>query len=133
MKESPIILFDGVCNFCNKTVNFLIRRDKKKILRFATLQGKTGQQILRANHLPSDYHETFLLVENGKIHDRSTAALKLVKYLPWYWQWTRAGWIFAKRFRDWMYNQFAKNRYKWFGKRDQCMVPSAEIKERFLE
>ena len=133
MKDKPVILFDGVCNYCNAMVNFFIRRDKKKVFRFATLQSAFGQKILQEHNLPTDVFESFLLWDNGKLYSKSTAGLRLYNKLPWYWKWTQFFWVVPKFFRDWIYGIIAKNRYKWFGKRDTCMVPMPELKERFLE
>jgi predicted DCC family thiol-disulfide oxidoreductase YuxK len=132
-ERKPIILFDGICNFCSALVKFVIHRDKKKIFRFAALQSNTGETLLKKYRLTREQNDTFILIENGKAHQRSNAALRLYNRLPWYWKWTQLFWIFPKFIRDAVYNFIAKNRYKWFGKREECMVPTAELKERFLE
>ena len=132
MDLHPVVLFDGVCNYCNAMVNFIIRRDKKKVFRFAPLQSEAAQKILLQNHLPQINFDSFILVENDKIYQRSDAALRLYNKLPWYWKWTQIFWIFPKLIRDGVYNVIARNRYKWFGKKDQCMVPTPEVRERFL-
>lgn len=131
--DKPVILFDGICNYCNGVVNFIIRQDKKKVFRFAALQSNFGQNILKENNLPLDVFETFLLIDKGKLYKKSTAGLRLYNKLPWYWKWTQIFWIVPKFFRDWVYNIIAKNRYKWFGKKEQCMVPTAELRARFLD
>jgi predicted DCC family thiol-disulfide oxidoreductase YuxK len=130
--ENSIVLFDGVCNYCNSMVNFIIRQDKKKTFRFAALQSEAGQTILKEHGLPLHDFDSFILLSSGKIYQNSTAALKLYHQLPWYWQWTQAFWIFPRFLRDGLYRIIAKNRYRWFGKRAQCRIPSAEDKERFL-
>lgn len=130
--NNPIILFDGVCNFCNAIINFVIRQDKKAIFRFAALQSEAGQTILKQYGVNWKKNDSFVLIENGKIYDRSTAALKLSNRLRWYWKWTQLFWIFPKFLRDGIYDFIAKNRYKWFGKKEECMVPTPEIKQRFL-
>ena len=130
--ENPIVLFDGVCNYCNSMVNFIIRQDKKKKFRFAALQSEAGQQLLKENDLPSGNFDSFILISQQKIYQRSSAALRLYNQLPWYWKWTQLFWIFPRIFRDWVYGIIAKNRYRWFGKKDQCMIPTQEVKERFL-
>jgi predicted DCC family thiol-disulfide oxidoreductase YuxK len=132
MTESPIILFDGVCNFCNSTVNFILGQDKKQAFRFAALQSNTGQLLLKEHHFPLQEFNSFLLVEKNKPYQASTAALRLVKYLPWYWQWAQIFWLVPRFLRDLLYQLVAKNRYKWFGKREDCMVPSPEVRKRFL-
>ena len=132
-QQSPILLFDGICNYCNALVNFIILRDKKKVFRFTPLQSSAGQKILKQWNLPTDRFDSFLLLDKDKLYDKSTAALKLYNKLPWYWKWTQLFWIFPKFFRDWVYGIIAKNRYKWFGKRDECMMPTPELKDRFLD
>lgn len=129
----PVILFDGVCNYCNAMINFIIKQDKKKKYLFATLQSNAGQKILQQWHLPVDSFESFLILDKGKLYSKSTAALRLYNQLPWYWKWTQLFWIFPRFFRDGIYNIIAKNRYKWFGKKDECMVPTPELRERFLD
>jgi predicted DCC family thiol-disulfide oxidoreductase YuxK len=133
VKNEPVILFDGVCNYCDAVVNFLIRRDKKGRLRFAALQSKAGQRLLQVYGLPQEQFDSFVLIENGKAWNRSTAVLHLVPYLSGWWQWARIGWLAPRFFRDGIYNWVARNRYRWFGRRDSCMVPTAELRERFLQ
>jgi predicted DCC family thiol-disulfide oxidoreductase YuxK len=133
MTESPIILFDGVCNFCNSTVNFILRQDKKQVFRFAALQSKAGQQLLRNFHFSQQDFNSFLLIDNKKPYTASTAALRLIKYLPWYWQWAQVFWLMPRFIRNSLYRLIANNRYKWFGKREACMIPSPAVRKRFLE
>lgn len=132
MNENPVILFDGICNYCNNVVNFIIRQDKKKVFRFATLQSNFGQRILKENNLPTDVFESFILLDKGKLYKKSAAGLRLYNKLPWCWKWIQLFWIFPRFLRDGVYGVIAKNRYKWFGKRGQCMVPTPELRERFL-
>lgn len=132
MKPGPIILFDGVCNFCNSTVNFVLRQDKVNIFLFAPLQSEAGQKLLAQNKLPTQNFDSFVLIEDGKTYSSSSAALKVLQKLPWYWQWTQVFWIVPKPLRNWVYGFVAKNRYKWFGKKEQCMIPKQEWKHRFL-
>ena len=132
MKNNPIILFDGVCNFCNSSVNFVIDRDKKSIIKFAALQSEAGQQLLRQLNLPTVQFNSFVLIEAGKVYTASTAALKVSKYLAALWPLLYGFIIVPKFLRDGIYNWIAKNRYKWFGKKDQCMIPGAEVRSRFL-
>jgi len=128
----PIILFDGVCNYCNSMVNFVLAQDAKEVFRFAPLQSGAAQQILKRHNLPTADFGSFVFIENDQTYLHSTAALKVLKRLPWYWQWTQVFWIVPKRLRDGVYFFIAKNRYKWFGKRDTCMVPHANVRNRFL-
>ena len=133
MEKRPIILFDGVCNFCNGAVNFIIRQDKNRIFRFAPLQSTAGQSLLQQHGLSQTDLNSFVLLENGKAFKKTTAALKVANRLPLYWRWTNLFWIIPAPFRDIFYNAIARNRYKWFGKKEACMVPSLELRSRFLE
>ena len=133
MNTEPTILFDGVCNLCNGTVHFIIMRDKKKLIRYAALQSDTGLQLLQQSGLTWKDMQSFVFIESKKVYTRSTAALKVCRYLKAGWPLCY-GFIIVPRFiRDGIYNLIARNRYKWFGKREQCMVPSQEIKSRFLD
>ena len=130
--NQPVILFDGVCNFCNAGINFILKQDKKKIFRFATLQSEAGQALLRKLHLPTQNFHSFLLIENGKVLQKSSAGLKVYGMLSWYWKWTQAGWIAPKFIRDAVYDFIARNRYRWFGKKEACMIPGPQVRSRFL-
>jgi predicted DCC family thiol-disulfide oxidoreductase YuxK len=130
--DKPVILFDGVCNFCNGMVNFIIRQDKKNVFLFCPLQSEAGQRLLKEYKIDWKANDSFVVIENNKAYLKSNAALKLYNKLPWYWKWTQLFWVVPKFIRDWIYNVIAKNRYKWFGKREQCMVPTAETRQKFL-
>ncbi|HUC83190.1 MAG TPA: thiol-disulfide oxidoreductase DCC family protein [Flavisolibacter sp.] len=127
-----MILFDGVCNFCNAGINFILKQDKKKVFRFAALQSEAGQQLLQKHGLPTKKFASFVLIEEGKIFQKSTAGIKVYGKLPWYWKWTQLAWIVPTFLRDGIYNFIARNRYRWFGKKEACMIPSPEIRSRFL-
>jgi predicted DCC family thiol-disulfide oxidoreductase YuxK len=130
--DDHIILFDGVCNYCNAMVNFIIKKDKKKLFRFAALQSPAGQNLLEKYYLEKDSFDSFIFISKGNVYQKSTAALMISQYLPWYLKLTQLFWIFPKFIRDWGYDLVAKNRYKWFGKRNECMIPSADVQSRFL-
>jgi predicted DCC family thiol-disulfide oxidoreductase YuxK len=130
--ENPVILFDGVCNYCNAMVNFIIRQDKKKKFRFAALQSIAGQRILKEWNQRAENPDSFILINNSRLYKSSTAALKLYNLLPWYWKWTQVFWIFPRFLRDAVYGVIARNRYKWFGKRESCRVPEAGVLSRFI-
>jgi len=132
MISNPVILFDGVCNFCNDSVNFVIKRDKKSIIKFAALQGEAGQQLLTQFKLPVDSFDTFVFIEDGMIYTKSTAALKVCRYLTPLWRLLYGFIIVPKFIRDGIYQLIAKNRYAWFGKRNACMIPTPEVRSRFL-
>ncbi|HET6993521.1 MAG TPA: thiol-disulfide oxidoreductase DCC family protein [Chitinophagaceae bacterium] len=133
LPDKPVILFDGVCNLCNRAVQFIIKRDKKKQFLFASLQGKTGTELLRRFDLPADQFNSFVLIEKGKAYTRSTATLRVAKKLSGGWSFLYGLIIVPPFLRDPVYNLIAKRRYQWFGKRDECMIPTPELKERFLD
>jgi predicted DCC family thiol-disulfide oxidoreductase YuxK len=133
MKTPPIILFDGVCNLCNGAVQFIIERDKKQHFRFASLQSKTGQEYQQKAGLASDKIDTILLVENGKIHQKSTAALRIARNLDGLWAAMFIFIIVPPFIRNAVYDFIARNRYKWFGKQDSCWMPTPDLKALFLE
>jgi predicted DCC family thiol-disulfide oxidoreductase YuxK len=133
MEERPIILFDGVCNFCNGSINFLIRQDKKDVFRFAPLQSQTGQKLLAQYQIQKKGFESFVLLQDGKAYQKSTAALKVLKQLPWYWKALKVFWIVPAFLRNSIYDFIARNRYKWFGKKETCMIPTRAVRNRFLD
>jgi predicted DCC family thiol-disulfide oxidoreductase YuxK len=132
MPSQPIILFDGVCNFCDSAVNFVIKRDKKSVLKFAPLQSEFAKRILVNHHLADEELQTFLLLENNQVYKKSTAVLKACKYLKGLWPLLYGLIVVPKFIRDGIYNWVAKNRYKWFGKKEACMVPTTDMRSRFL-
>ena len=133
MTQEPVILFDGICNLCNGAVTFVIKRDKKAQIKFAPLQSNTGKVLLEQYHLPVDQMESFIFIENDKAYNRSTAALRVCRHLKGLWPLCYGLIIVPKFIRDGIYKWIAKNRYKWFGKKNECMVPTPALKARFLE
>ncbi len=133
MNGNPIILFDGVCNFCNSSVNFVIKRNSKSNIMFAPLQSEAGQKLLKQYHMPPTDLQSFIFIENGVVFQRSTAALKVCRHLRGLWPLCYVFIIVPRFIRDGVYNWIAKNRYTWFGMRQECMVPSPRIKTRFLQ
>ena len=127
----PIVFFDGVCGLCNKFVNFLMRKDKKGKLRFATLQGKTADQLIAIKGKVN--MDTIILYDNGKIYYRSTAALKLFTTLGGTWKLMAMFFIVPPFLRNFVYDIIARNRYKWYGKRAVCRVPMKEEQQKFLD
>lgn len=132
LAEFCIILFDGVCNLCNSSVNFIIDHDKKNEFRFASLQSEAGQILLKKFDLNTNDFDSIILVDNGKHYERSSAVLKIVKKFPGLWKLLYLFIIVPKPFRDFVYDIIADNRYKWFGKKESCRVPTPELKEKFL-
>ena len=129
---SAIILFDGVCNFCNGSVNFIIERDREAYFKFAPLQSEIGQKLLEENGIEKAETDSVVLIEDGKVYVRTTAALRIARKLSGAWRWFYGFIVVPSFFRDIFYNVFAKYRYKMFGKQDACMMPTPEIRERFL-
>lgn len=128
---SSIVLFDGVCNFCNGAVNFIIRHDKKRRFSFAALQSETGQR-LRAEYAIDDDIDSIILIEDGRAYLHSTAGLRVAKGLGGIWAASYGSIIVPAFIRDFAYRTFAKYRYRLFGKKDVCMIPTPDIRERFI-
>ena len=131
-KNNSIILFDGVCNLCNSSVQFIIRHDPKKLFLFASLQSDAASEILLQSPFKKLDLTSIVFIENGQIYDRSTAVLKITRKLKGGYSLLYGFIIIPRLIRDWGYQQLANNRYHWFGKKDICMVPSANLKDRFL-
>ncbi len=132
MQYHNLILFDGVCNLCNGSVNFLIDMDSKNIFRFTSLQSEIGQQILKENGLNTNDFNSFILVKNGKIIKKSSAFLHVVTQLGGIWKLMNIFLAVPVFIRDGVYDLISKNRYRWFGKQESCRMPTAELKSRFL-
>jgi hypothetical protein len=128
----PIVFFDGVCNLCNASVQWLIKRDQKHQFRFAPLQGETAKMHLKITN-GNDIPQSVILFENGKVYQKSTAALRLAVKLGFPWFLAGIFFIIPRFLRDWVYDYIARNRYRWFGKKDACMIPTPELKALFLD
>jgi predicted DCC family thiol-disulfide oxidoreductase YuxK len=130
--ESKIILFDGVCNFCNYWVNFIIDHDKQNIFKFAALQSEKGKELLDKFHLPKDDFDSFILISQDKVYKKSFAAFEISKFLN--------GWVkifsplrfLPQYLTDFVYDLVAMNRYKFFGKKEACRIPTPEERSKFL-
>lgn len=128
----PIILFDGVCNLCNASVQWVLRRDRRAVFRFAALQSEPGQQLLRQFGLDSGRFETVVLVAEGRVFVRSEAALEIARRLGGGWRLAGLLRVFPLFLRDAVYGWVARNRYRWFGKQEICWLPTPALRERFL-
>ena len=126
-----IVLFDGECNFCDASVQFIIKRDKKAIFQFASLQSEVGQALIEKLAVPYTL-DSIVLIEGERYYMKSTAALKIARWLDGLWKLGYAAIVLPKPLRDAVYSYIAKNRYKWFGKKEACMLPTAEQRNRFL-
>ncbi len=130
--SNPVIIFDGVCNLCNSSVQFIIRNDAKRHFRFASLQSNFGQSILKQFNLPTNELDSFILLDKGKITVKSTGALQVAKKLSGAWPLLYIFIIVPAFMRDAVYEFIGRNRYKWFGKKEACWLPTPEIKALFL-
>ena len=133
IRQKKIILIDGVCNLCNGSVIFILQREKEPVFQFASIQSEAGQKLLQWCGLPKDYNQAVVLIDHRKVYLGSTAALKIGQTLKFPWSFLAALGLLVPGFiRDWVYKQIALNRYKWFGKRDVCLLPTENLKARFL-
>lgn len=147
-----IILFDGVCNLCNASVNFIIDHDSQKKFRFASLQSDFAQDLIHNSQTPNQFYtskgllplnedfkkkltslESIIYFEEGIYYQKSEAALRIARHLDGIYKWISIGKIFPISLRDFIYGYIARNRYRWFGKSESCRMPTPELKERFLE
>jgi predicted DCC family thiol-disulfide oxidoreductase YuxK len=131
--EDPIIFFDGVCNLCNTSVQFVIKHDAGKVFRFAPLQGETAKRMLATQRVQGLIPDSIILLEEGKIYARSDAALQIASRLKMPWRWLVVlKWV-PRPLRDWIYNQIAQHRYRWFGQKETCWLPTPQLKALFLD
>lgn len=131
-KEKKIILFDGVCNLCNNSVVFIIKRDKKDIFRFAALQSDTGKMLTEKLSIDTSKTDSIILTEGDTYSVKSSAALKIARHLKGGYPLLYGFMILPAFLRNFIYDIIAKNRYKWFGRKESCMIPTPELKAKFL-
>ena len=131
-ENKSIILFDGVCNLCNTAVNFIIKHDKKERFLFASLQSDAGKEILLHFSSKKNNLNSVLLIENGNIYDKSTAALLILKHLQTSLRLLTIFKYLPLRIRDELYDFIANHRYQWFGKQKTCMLPTPKMSKKFL-
>lgn len=133
-KHKKLILFDGVCNLCNSSVQYIIKHDKKNLFMFTAIQSDAGQKIIKKYNIDTSKIDSILLysLEKG-IDYKSTAALKIANKLGFPQNLISVFFIIPPFIRNWVYDYIAKNRYKWYGKKESCMIPTPELKSRFLE
>lgn len=132
MNISPVILFDGVCNLCNGSVQFVIKHDQTALFKFASLQSDAGQQLLSRYQLSGADLSSFILIKDNKVYTRSTAALLVARQLTGVVKYLYIFSVIPTFIRDGVYNFIARNRYRWFGKQESCMVPTKDMLARFL-
>jgi predicted DCC family thiol-disulfide oxidoreductase YuxK len=128
-----VLLFDGVCNLCSGAVQFIIKHDKKSVIKFASLQSASGQELLKQYHINSETFNTMIYIQNQVVYTESNAALKIASTLGGLWKTAVVLYIFPSFIRNAFYRMVSRNRYRIFGKRETCMIPSPEIVSRFLD
>ena len=131
--KHPVVLFDGVCNLCNRSVQLLIRLDSKKVFRFASLQSAFAKKQLAAPNMPTNLPDSIVLILGSQVFFRSDAILRIAWILGGLWRISIVGYLVPRVVRDCLYDTIAAKRYSLFGKRDQCMVPNPELRSRFLD
>ncbi|MCF4101606.1 DCC1-like thiol-disulfide oxidoreductase family protein [Gillisia sp. M10.2A] len=133
-KDKKIILFDGVCNLCNNAVNYVIEHDKGDTFVFASLQSEIGKHLMQERHIDPTSIDSIVMIDPGvAYYQKSTAALEIAKDLTGGYSWLKHFLFLPEVLRDGVYDVIAKNRYKWFGKKESCMIPSPELKSKFLD
>lgn len=131
--RSPTILFDGVCNLCNGSVQFILKRDPEARFRFASLQSESGRRLVAENGLDPDVLSSVILIEDGKVYRESAAALRIARHMSGAWKLLRVLVLIPRPIRDAAYRLIARNRYRWFGKSETCWLPTPELRARFLD
>lgn len=131
-KHIKIILFDGVCNLCNGAVNFVIERDKKNVFKFAALQSEVGRELASKYEIDTAALDSIILIDGDTHYEKSTAALRIARELSGVYPLLYGFMVLPRFLRNAVYDYIAKNRYKWFGKKESCMIPTPELKSRFL-
>lgn len=126
-----IILFDGECNFCNGSVQFILKRDPHAVFKFASLQSEAGERLKIKYGIPED-ENSFILIDENRYFSKSTASLRVARKLSGAWRFCYGFIIIPRPIRDLFYHIFSKNRYKWFGKSEQCFLPTPDVRKRFL-
>ena len=130
--DQPIIIFDGVCNLCEYSVQFIIRHDRQGRFRFVSAQSETGKVLQRINGIDTLQDGTVILLKGNQVYIKSDAAVEIAKDLDGLWRFLYIFKFIPKPARDFIYSIISKNRYRWFGKKNECLLPDNNIKERFL-
>jgi predicted DCC family thiol-disulfide oxidoreductase YuxK len=128
-----IVLYDGVCGLCTRSVRFIIRRDRAAAFRFASLQSGTGRELCRRHGLDEDALDTMVLIDSGTAYTRSDAVVRVARRLDGVWKVGALGRLVPRPIREWLYRIVARHRYRWFGQRAACWLPSADLRSRFLD
>lgn len=132
-KDKKVILFDGVCNLCNSSIIFVIKHDPKDLFRFAPLQSDLGKSLIKKHNIDTTQVDSIILVDQEKAYIKSSAALRIARHLSGGYSLLSIFLIFPAFLRNVVYDYIARNRYKWYGKKDSCMIPTPELKAKFLD
>ncbi|GGG41164.1 thiol-disulfide oxidoreductase [Dokdonia pacifica] len=132
-KGKKIILFDGVCNLCNSSITFVIKHDPKDLFRYAPLQSDLGKSLMSKHQIDAEKVDSIILVDQGKAYTKSSAALRIARSLSGGYPLLAAFLIIPPFLRNLVYDYIARNRYKWYGKKESCMIPTPELKAKFLD
>jgi len=132
-ENKNIILFDGVCNLCNNAITFVIKRDPKDLFRYTPLQSDAGTYLCNKYTIDTTKVDSIILIQNNKAYIKSTAALKIARHLSGFYPLFSLFLILPSIIRNWVYDYIANNRYKWYGKKESCMIPTPELKAKFLD
>lgn len=130
--EHPLVLFDGFCNFCSRSVRLILRNDRHGNIRFAAIQSPTGERVMKEFGLDSSATDSFVVVRGRRAFLRSDAALEIARDMRFPWNWAAALRVVPRPLRDWAYGFIARNRYRWFGRKEACFIPTDEERSRFL-
>ncbi|WP_417360352.1 thiol-disulfide oxidoreductase DCC family protein [Galbibacter sp.] len=135
LNDKKIVLFDGICNLCTGTVQFIIKRDRKDLFRFASLQSEIGKQLMEERNIDPESNNSIIVIEpQVAYYVKSSAAIEIAKELGGLWPTIQVfSYILPEGIRDSIYELIAKNRYKWFGKKDSCMIPTPALESKFLD
>lgn len=131
--EDPVLLFDGVCNLCDGSVKFILRHEKNSDLKFAAIQSEAGQKLLSQKNINPGQIDSVILIKGGKVYTESDAVLNVTKFLRFPYSLCNILRVVPKPVRNFFYKKVARNRYRWFGKRDSCMMPTPNLENRFLK
>jgi predicted DCC family thiol-disulfide oxidoreductase YuxK len=131
--NEAVLLFDGVCNLCNSSVQFILKHEKNQNLTFAAIQSEAGKRRLAEHNINPIQTNSVILFKSGQVYTQSDAILKITQFLSFPYSLGKILFVVPKSIRDFFYKKVARNRYRWFGKRDSCMIPTPQLKNRFLE
>jgi predicted DCC family thiol-disulfide oxidoreductase YuxK len=130
---SDIIVFDGVCHLCSRSTRFILDHESKPVLRFASILSAAGSRLMRELGLDPQDAKTFVLLSADRAHFKSDAAIRVAGYLRWPWRILGVVRVVPRPIRNWVYDRIARNRYRWFGRSDSCMMPTPELRSRFIQ